>query len=167
MTLSTKLALSLDSTLAEALDLVTPRAPLKFSKAISLASGTGANQADKIFADTRTLAASATENLDLAGVLTDAFGATLTFARIKLLLVSAAAGNTNNVNVIREATNGVPLFLAAGDGIPVRPGGAFLWVAPDVAGAPVTPATGDLLTFTNSAAGTPVTYDVVIIGASA
>jgi len=28
----------------------------------------------------------------------------------------------------------------------------------------VTPGTGDLLTITNSAAGTSVTYDVIIIG---
>jgi hypothetical protein len=30
----------------------------------------------------------------------------------------------------------------------------------------VTPATGDLLTVTNSAAGTSVTYDVLILGAA-
>lgn len=167
MALSTNMRLSLKSTLSSALDLVTSRAPLDYSSTIDLASGVGANQADKIFADTRTLAASATENLDLAGVLSDPLGASLTFARIKAILVKAASGNSNNVNVIREATNGVPLFLAAGDGLAVRPGGLFLWVAPDATGVAVTAGTGDLLTFTNSAAGSSVTYDVVIIGASA
>lgn len=167
MTLSTNMRLDLKSTLSTALDLVTSRAPLAYSSTIDLASGVGANQADKVFADTRTLAASATEDLDLAGVLSDPLGAALTFARIKAVLVKAAAGNTNNVQVTRPAANGVPLFLAAGDGLAVRPGGLFLWVAPDATGVAVTAGTGDLLTFTNSAGSTGVTYDVVIIGASA
>lgn len=167
MTLSTSLSVGLRSTLSSALDLVTTQAPMDYSKVISLTSGTGANQADKIFADTRTLAASATEDLDLAGVLSDPLGAALTFARIKAVLIRAAPGNTNNVNVTRPASNGVPLFLAAGDGLAVRPGGLFLWVAPDATGVAVTAGTGDLLTLTNSSSGTSVTYDVIIIGASA
>lgn len=167
MALSTNMRLSLTSTLSSALDLVTSRAPLTYESTIDLASGTGANQADKIFADTRTLAASATEDLDLAGVLSDPLGASLTFARIKAVLIKAASGNTNNVQVTRPASNGVPLFLAAGDGLAVRPGGLFLWVAPDATGVAVTAGTGDLLTLTNSAGSTSVTYDVIIIGASA
>ena len=167
MTLSTSMRLDLKSTLATALDLVTSRAPLDYSASIALASGTGANQANLLFADTRTLAASATEDLDLAGVLSDPLGAALTFARIKFVLVKAAVGNTNNVNVTRPASNGVPLFLAAGDGLPIRPGGGNAWWAPDATGVAVTAGTGDLLTFTNSAGSTSVTYDVVIIGASA
>lgn len=150
-----------------ALDLGTAALPVDVLANIALADGTGADQADRIFTDTRTLTASATEDLDLAGVLTDAFGATITMARIKAILVKAASGNTNNVNVSRPASNGVPLFLAASDGIPVLPGGAFLWVAPNAAGVAVTASTGDLLTFTNSAGTTSVTYDVVIVGASA
>ncbi|WP_060887285.1 hypothetical protein [Streptomyces caniscabiei] len=167
MALSTNMRLSLTSTLSSALDLVTSRAPLTYESITDLASGVGANQADKIFADTRTLAASATEDLDLAGVLSDPLGAALTFARIKAVLVKAAAGNTNSVQVTRPASNGVPLFLAAGDGLSVRPGGLFLWVAPDATGVAVTAGTGDLLTLTNSAGSTSVTYDVIIIGASA
>jgi hypothetical protein len=167
MTLNTKLAVSLSSSLTTALDLVSASAPLKYNKNMVLSSGTGLGAADKIFSDTRTLAASGTENLDLSGSLTDSFGAVVTFARIKLVLVTAAVGNTNNVNFAREGTNGVPLFLAASDGIAVKPGGGFAWWSPDAAGVVVTAATGDLLTVTNSGAGTGVTYDVVIIGASA
>ena len=151
----------------KALDLGTADLPIDVLANIALADGTGANQADRIFTDTRTLAASATEDLDLAGSLTDAYGATITLARIKAILVKAASANTNNVNVSRPASNGVPLFLAASDGIQVLPGGAFLWVAPNAAGIAVTAGTGDLLTFTNSSSGTSVTYDVVIVGASA
>ena len=167
MALITELQTKLIATLTGTAGLVTPVGPLDIRDRIRLTSGVGANQADKMYAATRTLAASGTEDLDLAGVLTDPVGATLTYARVKLIYVTAAAGNTNNVNVTRPAANGVPLFLAAGDGLAVKPGGMFAWAAPDATGVAVTAGTGDLLTFTNSAGSTSVTYSVVIVGASA
>lgn len=167
MALSTKIVAALTATLTDALDLSTATDPLAYTQRTTMTTGTGANQSDMLWHDTRTLAASGTEDLDLAGVLVNALGDTQTFARVKAIMVTAAAGNTNNVNVTRPAANGVPLFLAAGDGIAVRPGGMFMAVAPDATGYAVTAATGDLVTVTNSAAGTSVTYDVIIIGASA
>jgi hypothetical protein len=158
--------LSVTGKQVNALDLGSEVAPFTKSLAVSLANGTGVNQADKVFTDTRTLALSATEDLDLAAVLLDAFGQAITFAKLKAVIIVAAAGNTNDVQVTRPASNGAPLFLAAGDGILVKPGGAFVWVAPGT-GITVTPATGDLLTITNGGAGTPVTYDVILIGTSA
>lgn len=165
--LSMTFALTLAAQLTKSLDLSTPLDSVSYKKQLALASGVGANQGDMLWHDQRTIAASGTDSLDLAGVLTDAFGQTQTFARIKGIIVAAAAGNTNNVNVTRDATNGVPLFLAASDGIPVRPGGLFAWMAPDAVAVAVTPGTGDLLVIANSGAGTSVTYDVIIIGASA
>lgn len=162
----TRLSVSLAATQTKPDDLSIPQDAIDYVKALSFADGAGAGAANLVFHDQRTLAASATENLDLAGVLSDKFGQALTFARVKAVLVVAAAANTNNVNVTQPASNGVPLFLAAGDGVGVRPGGMFLWVAPDAAGAVVTAGTGDLLTVTNSAAGTSVTYDVLILGAA-
>jgi hypothetical protein len=163
-TLSVKASISGSQT--SALDLGTAEFPLNVAFAQALADGVGLNQSDRLFTDTRTIAASSTDSLDLAGALTNAFG-TVTFARVKAILVKASAANTNNVNVTRPASNGLPLFLAAGDGIPVKPGGAFLWVATDATGVPVTAGTGDLLDLVNSGAGTSVTYDIVILGASA
>jgi len=168
MALTTELYLKLTGNLTGTADLVTPSAALLLANFTTMTSGTGDHAADLMWSDTRTLTASSTEDLDLAGSLSPHVGTgTLTFARIKLLYVAAAAANTNNVNVIRPASNGVPLFLAAGDGIPVKPDGKFIWVAPDATGVAVTASTGDLITFTNSSSGTSVTYDVVIIGASA
>lgn len=167
MTLTSDFTVKAACTLTSALDLATASVPLTLTNRIRLSDGTGADQADRIFHDTRTLSASATEDLDLAGVLADALGTTLTFARVKAVIVSAAEANTNNVQVTRPASNGVPLFLAASDGIAVRPGGVFAWIAPDATAVAVTAGTGDLLTFTNSAGSTSVTYSVVIVGASA
>jgi hypothetical protein len=166
MSVTAELRLTASGHHVNQLDLGAADLPFAVSVSHSLVTGTAAGQADRVFTDTRTLAASATEDLDLAGVLLDAFGQAITFATIKAILIKAAAGNTNNVNVTRPASNGVPLFLAAGDGIPIKPGYGFGWFGSG-AGVAVTPTTGDLLTITNSGAGTPVTYDIVIIGTSA
>jgi hypothetical protein len=165
-TLQTQIDVNLLATAVNALDLGNVSAPFTVNKRIKLTTGTGSGQADKIFTDTRTVSASGTDALDLAGSLVDSFGATMTFVKLKGLLVRAAAGNTNACRVNRPASNGVPLFLAASDGIDVLPGGVFLWVAPG-AGVTVTAATGDLINIDNSSSGTSVTYDVVIIGTSA
>lgn len=151
------------------LDLGTAAFPFSTSSSVAYTSGTGAGQVDVAFTDTRTLAASATENLDLAGTLTDAFGATVTFARIKAIYISAAAGNTNDVQVTRPASNGVPFLMAAGDGIALRKGAGFAWWSgpADATGVAVTAGTGDLITVTNSAGTTSVTYTVIILGCSA
>lgn len=134
--------------------------------ALALTNGSsGAGKADRVFNDQRTLSASGTEDLDFAGGVTDALGNTVTMAKIKAVFVKAAPGNTNNVNVTRPASNGVPLFLAAGDGISVKPGAG--WMLIDDNGITVTASTGDLLTITNSGGTTPVTYDIVVIGTSA
>lgn len=135
----------------------------------SLADGTGAGQVDRAFVDRRTLAASATEDLDLSGTLAGAFGDVQAFVKVKALLVQAAVGNTNDVNVSRPASNGAPLFLAAGDGLAVKPGGILLLAvgAANTAGYPITAGTGDLVTLTNAGAGTSVTYDVAVLGTSA
>lgn len=167
MALTMRLVLQAIASLTNPLDLSTPVDELDLTFRDTLENGTGADQGNMCWHDTRTLAASANEDLDLAGSLTNAFGATQTFARIKLVMVLARAANTNNVRVTRPASNGVPLFLAASDGIDVRPGGAFVWYAPDATGVAVTAGTGDLINVANSSGSTSVTYDVVIIGSSA
>lgn len=151
-------------TQVNALDVASAKFEPLINAVANFSNGTGADQVNQVFTDTRTLSASATENLDLAGSLADAFGNTIALTKLKAILITAASGNTNDVQVTRPASNGVPLFLAAGDGLPVKPDGFFLWVAPDAAGVTVTASTGDLLTITNSAGGSSVTYTVVIIG---
>jgi len=163
MTLTSAIQLTTTSTELAANDLQSIRTSLTYTQTTNLADGTGNDQANVIFSDTRTLAASGTEDLDLAGVLTNSRGLVMTFTKIKGLIIKAASGNTNDVQVTRPASNGVPVFLAASDGVPVKPNGMFILTAPG-AGITVTAATGDLLTITNSAGGTGVTYDVIIIG---
>lgn len=130
----------------------------------SLPNGSGSGQANKVFADKRTLAASATENLDLAGSLTDPFGQTLTFTAIKAIFIKAAAGNTNNVVVGGAGSNTfIGPFNDATDKIVVKPGAVALITAP-ATGWTVTAGTGDILLVANSSSGTSVDYEIVIVG---
>jgi hypothetical protein len=149
-------------------DLGSPQMTLSpIKEVLQFVSGTDAvNELDILFADTRTLAASANENLDVAGALTGALGATITAGEIVAIFVKAAQGNANNVNVSQPASNGLPgLFLAAGDGVSIKPGEWQLFASQK--GWPVTAGTGDLINVANSGAGTSVSYDVVILGRTA
>lgn len=130
-----------------------------------LSDGTGANQATAVFSDTRTLAASASEDLDLAGVLVGPLGDTLTFTAVKTIYVKAAAGNTNNVIVGGASSNAFTGPLGGTTPtITLPPNGGVLLVNPTAAGWTVTAGTGDLLKIANSAGSTSVSYDIVIIG---
>lgn len=165
---TSSVVLSVTGSQSNAIDFTTGIAPLARTYQMLYSTGTGAGSADRIFHDQRTIAASGTDDLDLAGVLTDVFGATVTFARIKALMVAAASGNTNNVIVGNAATNGFITWVgAATHTVTVRPGGFLCLAATDATSYAVTAGTGDLLRIANSGAGTSVVYDVVLIGASA
>jgi hypothetical protein len=165
-TLSTQLLVKINATGTTVGNLgMTADDPIALDWTQLLASGTGANQASNVFHDRRTLTASNSENLDLAGSLTNKFGTTLTFTKIKAILIKASSANTNNVLVGGAASNQFINWVSdPTDVIVVRPGGFFMIVAPDSTGYAVTAATGDLLKIANSSAGTSVTYDIIIIG---
>lgn len=151
-------------------DNTTAQAVINHAAALSFSDGVTAGAADVIWTDTRTLAASASETIDLRGTLTNAYGDAAVFADIRCILVTADDGNTNNVNVTKPSTSpetGAPLFLASGDGIAVRPGGFFAWGCDDATGIPTVAGTADKIGFANSAGSTEVTYKITIVGASA
>lgn len=138
---------------------------VNYSKSIQLTDGNGANQAQKLFTDTRTISASSSENLDLAGSLLDAFGGTLTLGEVKAIIISASANNTNDVVVGGAASNTwLGPFSDATDKVNVKPGGTVAFFAPNASGYGVTTSSGDILKVANSGAGSSVTYDILIIG---
>jgi hypothetical protein len=166
MAFDARVLFTLTANLTNPLDLTTASAPLSYTKQYTISQGAGLNQSDRIWHDTRTIAASGTDDLDLAGVLVDPFGTTITFARIKGILISAATGNTNNV-VAGAGTN--PFVNWLGGTTPtvnIRPGGLLFVLAPDATGYVVTAATADIFRVANSGAGTSVTYDIVLFGSS-
>lgn len=166
MSLTSKLLVQVTAEHTSALDLATATVAVRARHLVELADGNGADQADRIFHDRRTISGSGTDTLDLAGTLEDAFGATLAFARIKAIMVVAAEANTTNIIVGGAESNAWATWVGdASDEVVVRPGGAFFLFAPDATAYAVTASTGDILQLSNGGA-TPATYDIVLIGAS-
>ena len=165
MTLTGEVKASAQVVLTAANDMGTPTHAFTQAFDLDFTDGTGANQANNVFSDERTLAASATENLDLSGSLKNAFGDTLAFTAIKAILIIAAEGNTNDVVVGGAATNAfVGPFGAATHTLKIGPGDCLLFTNRSAAGWSVTAGTGDLVKLANGGAGSAVTYRVVIIG---
>lgn len=162
--LTSRVQIAISGVLSDVLDLVTAQAPLAQTTTITLANGVGASQADKIWSDQRTLATAATDDLDLKGALADAFGAAFTPARVKVLYIYAASGNTTNLTIGGDA-NSVPFFDAAADSVTLKPGGVLVLVDPGATGYVVTADTGDIIQVAN-AAGASATYNIVVIGSS-
>src|SRR5690554_2219486 len=105
-TQASTITIKLKGTLEGSTDLSSLVDTIERDYSKNFSNGTGAGQANIWWHDQRTIAASGSENLDLAGSLTDVFGATKTFTRIKAILIAASSGNSNNVNVTRGSSNG-------------------------------------------------------------
>ena len=137
--------------------------PLK-SLAYSFANGNLANEVNQVFTDKRTLAATTSEELDLSGGLTDVYGNSIAFTKIKALLVVADSTNGGNIEVGGAAANGFNDWVGAvGDYVSVPPGGTMLIVAPDLAGYAVTASTADLLKVNNTDASSG-DYEIFVLG---
>jgi hypothetical protein len=68
-------------------DLQTAKSDFSYDRTIDLASGTGADQGNQVWSDTRTLTTGATETLDLNGSLVNAVGESVTFTKVKVIFV--------------------------------------------------------------------------------
>lgn len=165
MSQSSTLQLILNSQFSKVQDLSTAKDVLNFKRIFQIADGIGANKAESIFHDQRTLTASSTEDLDLSGVLLDVFGVAIAFSKIKTMIIAALAGNTNDVLVGgAAATQFVNWVSDATDEIVVQPGGLFVLHNPTAGGYAVGAGASDLLKIANSAGGTSVIYDIILIG---
>jgi hypothetical protein len=165
-TLSGNINIAMAIALANAMDIGGANYPINFGANFAFENGSGDNQAQAAWTDERTIAASGSENLDMVGVLTDAFGTTFSVTKIKGLLVAAHANNTNDVLIGGHASAAVSSFFCdATDVLRVKPGGAIALIAPKAAGYAVVATTADIIKVANSAGGTPVTYKILVIGA--
>jgi hypothetical protein len=139
-----------------------------FDEVISLVDGTGANQCDLAYMEERTVNSASNDDIDLAGVLSSALGATITAAKLVAICIinKRRDGSVNTTNLtIGGGSNTVPGFanaLAA-----LKPGGMFLMASPDAAGlATVTAGAGDIIRVANSS-GAQAKYMIAILARSA
>ncbi len=169
-------------------DLGTAKDPLSLSKVLSLTYGTGAiGKADQIFHDRRKLAASGTDDLDLAGALgtpgTNVFGDTITFGIIRAIIII----NQSDLTVTHDGHTGptagvlgigasggnewvgtdVSPFSALGDMTILHPGGFWLVTNPTLTGWAVGAGATDLLRIAEIGTAVTALYDIAIVGEEA
>jgi hypothetical protein len=144
----------------------------ELSQIISLTDGTAAGQANILWADERTVASASNDDLDLNGVLIDAFGATVAAVELVALLVinarKSGAANTTNLT-IGGGSNPVVGFLGGTTPTigPIRPGSFVFLGSSDAAGfGAITAGTGDILRIANSS-GAAATYQIAIVARNA
>jgi len=136
--------------------------------AASYTDGTGAGQANKWYLNYRTLAATTNDDLDLAGVLTDPFGSTLTFTAIKSIFVAIDYGSTayDGTKSLTIGPGSASNFFAgpfAGTNPTQTFDKFFIACIGTAAGWTVTAATGDILRIRNPGASS-VSYLIWIQG---
>jgi hypothetical protein len=131
-----------------------------------IADGTGADQANAIYVDDFSIAASGTLAIDLSGSLVDPNNNTKAFTAVKEILIKADITNTNNLVYGNAATNQfIGPTASATHTVAIKPGAR--WNVTDgysAAGWPVANGSTDNILLTNSAGGTAVTGTIVIIG---
>lgn len=171
MALTTKIRVSLEATQTGPNDFGGIFTPL-LSQAFDLGDGTTAGNADILWCDERTVATAANDDIDLNGVLTNAFGQAVAMVEIVAILIinapKSGAANTTNLTM-GVGTNPVVGYLGGTTPTlgPIRPGGVRLLAESDAAGlCAVTPGTGDILRIANSA-GASATYQIAVLGRSA
>jgi hypothetical protein len=166
MPLTSRVQVTLTGTLLSSPDFADVSFPLALLRAIDLANGAGAGQANFLWADQRTIAPSGTDALDLVGGgLVDALGAVVAPARLRALLIYSAPGNLNNLTVLGNAA-AVPFLNTVATTHTLVPGGILLLTKPDATGFVVTATTGDIIQIVNAAGVNSVTYDIAIIGSN-
>lgn len=144
-------------------DLSTKEAPIRKSRGVSLANGTGANQADTVFQDVRTLTDDANETLNLnLGSLENDFGTALTLDILKVLYIK---NNSSDANLLIGGSdaNQVDLFGDVSDILKLPPGGEFLLIAPDVTGIDVS-TDPNLEIWHDGTGSSSLTYDIIVVG---
>lgn len=172
MTLTTELFARLKATQAGDNDFGNDEFTPTMEVLLQTTDGTGANQADILWVDERTVADGANDDIDLAGALSGAFGATITAAEVVGFFIAnsprSGAANSTDLTVGNEGTNPWEGFLSSGGTLgPIKPGGFCLMGAGHVDGiGSVTAGTGDILRIANSA-GAAATYRIAVVARTA
>lgn len=107
---------------------------------------------NKLWVYSGTIGGGATQSFDLAGGVTNSFGATLTFSRVKLMQIcpSNSMANPQTVLLRPAHANGFASWQSGtNDGQRVFAGGAWAVMAPTTNAYAVTAGTGDLLEIVN------------------
>jgi hypothetical protein len=168
-TLSSEIKASLAWLLQDAQGLTTVADASRLDYAATLDDGSAAGQANGLWHDLRTLAASANDDLVLSGLAQTLFGSAITvgFASIKgMLIVNTAVAGGEDLIVGAAASHpwGSP-FGATTHQVRV-PAGAALLLVNTTNGWAVTSGSADVLRVTNAGSGS-IDYKIALVGVRA
>ena len=154
----------------DTLDLATVSDSARVEYSQSLVDGTAADQADKIWHDQRTVAAGASDDLDLTALVQAIFGGSLSLALAKVKALFIVNTSTTSGQDLKVGGSGANAFAApfdADDDAKVLvPADSMLLLVNKKSGWPVTNGSADTLRINNPGAAA-VTYKIVIVGTSA
>lgn len=167
MDLTTKLTMAMTATGTKSVGFTTVKDPVVVNVVDTLTDGTGTDKADQSWHDRRTIAASGFDAIYLYGVIGDAFGDTVNFTRIKMLMISLAG----------KAESGYELYIggharqwdtwqttgSAGGKEKIQGGGVLTKWQPGSVAFPVMYQTDDVIRIENAGANA-MAYDIVILG---
>lgn len=148
----------------KALDLSTLKDAIAISELINWSWGTGANQINALFHDSRSLADGANETLDLyaSGALLDPFGDALTLEALKFLYIKNTSDDASLL-ILGGVTLDIGICSDTSDIIIIKPSGSFLWMDPSAAGLDLT--TNKNLKLEHDGTGSSaLVYDILAMG---
>lgn len=161
MTFTANNSLRLNATLTGPGDLGVDTSALNMTYSMSLSDGTGVNQADLMFKDTRIVADGATDDIDLTSI-EDAFGVALSAAEVVSVFVRSLDTNTTNLTI-----GGSTADFGGFPDQTIAPGGIALNHNAGANGlGTVTDGASDTVRVVN-AAGAAASYEIVVIARSA
>jgi hypothetical protein len=159
-TLSTRLKISIITNYRRTdleLNPLNARDGLRISEAQSWQNGSGSLRADLQWHDQRSLSGS--ENLDLDGVLTNAWGMTLDYNTVKMIFIR---NNETDESKYIDVTFKKERYI-------IGAGGSRMLIEPNVVGARSisSSSSSEEGYISVTARGGTISYDIIVIGASA
>jgi len=166
-----------EAILSKDLDLdVTSKAALAREFNLAFDDGTGEDEVDLVWFDSISLAAGADTDIDLSGSLTDPWGDSVSFAKIRGLFIKNASTTDAEIQFGGgdggDGTNAWDTWITstAADGseaVKVPPGWTWGAAHTGTGGYAVTANTGDILRIKNNDGALAAIVEVVILGISA
>ncbi len=129
----------------------------------TLTQSAGATYVNNLYVSNGTLAAGATNTVDLYGTLANSFGVTLNMVCIKGLILCPSNSVGGTVTIRPAAANGISGLFEDTSGAIVRSRGCYSTFAMDTNGYAVANASADSIEIVNNATNT-TTYQLIIFG---
>lgn len=159
MSMNVDIAMTIFSSYTKSLDLSTPEDVISLARNTQFTDGTGSGKANRHWSDSRSLNASAQEVLDLEA-LTDAFGQTLTFTKIKFIYIKNTSTTAAQI-AIGGAEVPLLFFIDITDKLLLYPDGDFRYTFPTTG---LTVSSANQLKIEEVSGNAAAIYEIILIG---